>query len=49
MKKEKKFTKPEAEIVRFIAEDIIVTSLTGNPWDDDYEQGQIGGGQVPHP
>ena len=47
MKKEKKFTKPEAELVEFIAEDIIVTS--GNPWGDEYEQGEIGGGDVPNP
>lgn len=47
MKKEKKFTKPEAELVNFSAEDIIITS--GDPWDEEYEQGGIGGGQVPHP
>ena len=49
MKKEKKFTKPEAELVKFFAEDIIVTSANDDPWDEEYEQGGIGGGQVPHP
>lgn len=45
MKKEKKFTNPEAEIINFINEDIITTSN----WSDEYEEGEIGGGQVPHP
>lgn len=49
MKKEKKFTKPEAELVKFVSEDVIVTSLTGDPWDEEYEQGGVGGGQVPNP
>lgn len=46
MKKEKKFTKPEAKLINFVAEDIIVTS---GEWDEEYEEGQVGGGQVPHP
>ena len=49
MKKEKKFTKPEADIVRFVVEDIIVTSGNGDPWDQENEVGGIGGGQVPNP
>ena len=48
MKKEKKFTKPEAELVKFTAEDIIITS-GGDPWDEEYEQGETGGGNVPKP
>ena len=48
MKKEKKFTKPEVEIINFAFEDIIVTS-GGDPWDDEYEEGSISGGGVPHP
>lgn len=47
MKKEKKFTKPEVEIINFAFEDIIVTS--GDPWDDEYEEGSMGGGSVPRP
>ena len=46
MEKEKKFTKPEIEIIIFTNEDIITRS---NPWDDEYEEGGITGGQVPHP
>lgn len=48
MKKEKKFTNPEIEIVRFSDADIIVTS--GNdPWGGENEIGEIGGGNVPNP
>ena len=47
MKKEKKFSNPEIEIIKFANEDIIVTS--GDPWGDEYEQGSIGGGNVPQP
>ena len=47
MKKEKKFSNPEIEIIKFVNEDIIVTS--GDPWGSENEEGSIGGGQVPHP
>ena len=48
MKKEKRFTKPEAEVIAFTAEDIILTSA-GDPWDIGNEIGEIGGGDVPNP
>lgn len=48
MKKEKKFTKPEAELIKFAVEDIIVTSAN-DPWDEGYETGQAGGNDVPNP
>lgn len=47
MEKEKKFTKPEIEIINFTNEDIITGSSPW--WDDEYEEGGISGGQVPNP
>lgn len=47
MNKKSKFLKPEADIVKFNDEDIIVTS--GNPlWGGDYDIGGGNGGDVPH-
>lgn len=34
-KKKKKFEKPEAEVVTFAEEDVIVTSAGANLWGDD--------------
>lgn len=45
MNNEKKFVKPEVELVLFASEDIIVTSA----WDDENEVGGTTGGQVPSP
>ena len=47
MNKDKKFINPEANIIEFLVEDIIVTS--GDPWDDNNEVGGTTGGQVPSP
>ena len=43
MKNEKKFLQPEAEIVRFLAEDIIVTS---GPFDDSDDVGTYDPGDI---
>ena len=48
MKKEKKFNNPEIEIIKFVNEDIIVTS-GDDPWGSENEEGSITGGQVPNP
>lgn len=47
MNNEKKFIKPEVEIVLFASEDIIITS--GDPWDSENEVGGTTGGEVPSP
>ena len=41
MSKEKQFTKPEAEIINFFSDDIIVTS------DEEWGSGNIGGANTP--
>lgn len=47
MKNEKKFLNPEAEIIQFHAEDIIITSQNGW-WDESGDVGGGSGGNVPH-
>ena len=46
MKKESRFLKPEANIVQFCSEDIIVTS--DELWGDEYDVGGGTGDSVPH-
>ena len=38
MENENKFLKPEAEIVEFLSDDVILTSVLGNLGEDDPEE-----------